>query len=74
MRERLGIEPSSQILFMTSALKAVESTSYSIIPIKNIQYHNSLNLLFFNKNFPQELIPSWLNDNLVPFLLTQPII
>tara|TARA_B100000073_G_scaffold319003_1_gene297552 strand:+ start:203 stop:328 length:126 start_codon:yes stop_codon:yes gene_type:complete len=31
-RERLGIEPSSALKIQTTALKAVESTSYSIIP------------------------------------------
>ena len=31
-RERLGIEPSSAVLLQTTALKAAESTSHSIIP------------------------------------------
>ena len=31
-RERLGIEPSSSGIPGTTALKAAESTSYSIIP------------------------------------------
>ena len=45
-RERLGIEPSSPGIPGTTALKAAESTSHSIIPKSKYKTNQQFYLLF----------------------------